>query len=236
MLISIRRSRDALLALAFFVLMVLVVFSTLLYFAERGTWDEGLETFIDDDGQKSAFESIPAAAWFVLVSECCVHLVFSLGLLLTSLQAITTVGYGEIIPRSFLGRLITIPLLLFGLLLIALPSFVLGREFAIVWEEMGAGVVQSLSNDPNRTSAVEFGAEHIEGQPEQSQGHRRPGSGSLSRAAPFMGSLHARSSTVHWMEVETELRLLRKEREEVSKVIAELREEVRALREFRQSS
>jgi len=69
-MISIRRSRDALLALAFFVLMVLVVFSTLLYFAERGTWDESLETFIDDDGQRSAFESIPAAAWFVLVSEC----------------------------------------------------------------------------------------------------------------------------------------------------------------------
>jgi potassium voltage-gated channel Shal-related subfamily D protein 2 len=70
MLVSIRRSRDALLALAFFVLMLLVVFSTLLYFAERGTWDESLETFIDDDGQRSSFESIPAAAWFVLVSEC----------------------------------------------------------------------------------------------------------------------------------------------------------------------
>ena len=70
MMLSIRRSRDALLALAFFVLMVLVVFSTLLYFAERGTWDESLETFVDDDGQRSAFESIPAAAWFVLVSEC----------------------------------------------------------------------------------------------------------------------------------------------------------------------
>ena len=50
--------------------------------------------------------------------------------------AITTVGYGEITPRSFLGRLITVPLLVFGLLLIALPSFVLGREFSIVWESM----------------------------------------------------------------------------------------------------
>ncbi len=68
-MVSIRRSRDALLALSFFVLMALIVFSTLLYFAERGTWDEGLETFIDDDGQRSAFESIPAAAWFVLVSK-----------------------------------------------------------------------------------------------------------------------------------------------------------------------
>lgn len=50
--------------------------------------------------------------------------------------AITTVGYGEITPRSFLGRLFTVPLLVFGLLLIALPSFVLGREFSIVWELM----------------------------------------------------------------------------------------------------
>lgn len=45
-------------------------------------------------------------------------------------------GYGEITPRSILGRLITVPLLAFGLLLIALPSFVLGREFSLVWEQM----------------------------------------------------------------------------------------------------
>lgn len=51
-------------------------------------------------------------------------------------SAITTVGYGEITPRSFLGRLITIPILVFGLLLITLPSFVLGREFSLVWERM----------------------------------------------------------------------------------------------------
>jgi hypothetical protein len=56
-----------------------------------------------------------------------------------STTAISTVGYGEITPRSFFGRLITLPLLLFGLLLIALPSFVLGREFSIVWNEMTNG-------------------------------------------------------------------------------------------------
>ncbi|PSR70955.1 hypothetical protein PHLCEN_2v13177 [Hermanssonia centrifuga] len=50
--------------------------------------------------------------------------------------SITTVGYGEITPRSFLGRLITVPLLVFGLLLIALPTFVLGREFSMVWDLM----------------------------------------------------------------------------------------------------
>ncbi|KAJ7074164.1 hypothetical protein C8F01DRAFT_1099454 [Mycena amicta] len=101
------RSHHALFALGFFVVMVLTVFSTLL-----GTWDDILETFINTDGDPSQFASIPAAAWFVLVT-------------------ITTVGYGEITPRSFLGRLVTLPLLVFGLLLIALPSFVLGREFSM---------------------------------------------------------------------------------------------------------
>ncbi|KAJ7510176.1 hypothetical protein B0H11DRAFT_2269644 [Mycena galericulata] len=117
MYVSVRQSQHALFALGFFVIMVLTVFSTLLYFAERGTWDDILETFINTDGDPSQFASIPAAAWFVLVT-------------------ITTVGYGEITPRSFLGRLVTLPLLVFGLLLIALPSFVLGREFSLVWERM----------------------------------------------------------------------------------------------------
>lgn len=56
--------------------------------------------------------------------------------MLTLSLAITTVGYGEITPRSVLGRLVTLPLLVFGLLLIALPSFVLGREFSLVWATM----------------------------------------------------------------------------------------------------
>ncbi len=62
--------------------------------------------------------------------------------------AITTVGYGEITPRSFLGRLITLPLLVFGLLLIALPTFVLGREFSLVWELMEENQVRNVLSDP----------------------------------------------------------------------------------------
>ncbi|KAF6745221.1 hypothetical protein DFP72DRAFT_1091602, partial [Ephemerocybe angulata] len=117
MYLSVRRSQHALLAIKFFVVMILTVFSTLLYFAERGTWDEVMDTFINSDGDPTQFASIPAAAWFVIVT-------------------ITTVGYGEITPRSFLGRLITLPILVFGLLLITLPSFVLGREFSLVWMQM----------------------------------------------------------------------------------------------------
>jgi hypothetical protein len=64
---------------------------------------------------------------------------------LIGMVAITTVGYGEIIPRSVLGRLFTVPLLVFGLLLIALPSFVLGRNFAIVFDAMQHQLAQPVS-------------------------------------------------------------------------------------------
>ncbi|KAG0708465.1 hypothetical protein DFH29DRAFT_892721 [Suillus ampliporus] len=143
MYLAIRRSHHALLALSFFIAMVLTVFSTLLYFAERGTWDDILETFINSDGDPTQFQSIPAAAWFVLAT-------------------ITTVGYGEITPRSILGRLITVPLLAFGLLLIALPSFVLGREFSIVWEQMTHD--EGVTREPD-TVVAPFSHHPLEFQP-----------------------------------------------------------------------
>lgn len=65
-------------------------------------------------------------------------------LLMVVILAITTVGYGEITPRSFLGRLITLPILVCGLLLITLPSFVLGREFSLVWERMTSNQVHPV--------------------------------------------------------------------------------------------
>ncbi|QRV91181.1 ion channel protein [Ceratobasidium sp. AG-Ba] len=140
MFLAVKRSRDALFALGFFVLMALIVFSTLIYFAERGTWDSTLETFVNSDGDPTQFDSIPAAAWYSFriiraLNTDLYHIRFVL-------VTITTVGYGDIIPRSFLGRLLSVPLLLFGLLLIALPSFVLGREFASVWEHMGGNMLQ----------------------------------------------------------------------------------------------
>lgn len=60
MYIAIHRSKDALMALAFFIAMALVVFSTLIYFAERGVWDGTLGTFVDAEG---VFRRVPAQRW-----------------------------------------------------------------------------------------------------------------------------------------------------------------------------
>lgn len=57
--------------------------------------------------------------------------------LLSSAQALSlTLSSNSHRPRSTLGRLCTVPLLAFGLLLIALPSFVLGRNFSLVWDHL----------------------------------------------------------------------------------------------------
>ncbi|KAI9303114.1 hypothetical protein BJ944DRAFT_166013 [Cunninghamella echinulata] len=117
MVVALKRSGDALSALFFFLVTCVVLFSTLLYFAERGTWDDPLQTFVDPDGNPSAFDSIPAAFWFVLVT-------------------ITTTGYGDMVPTTFIGKLVTFPAMMFGVLLIALPSIIVGRNFTIVWESM----------------------------------------------------------------------------------------------------
>ncbi|KAG2229762.1 hypothetical protein INT48_004766 [Thamnidium elegans] len=117
MMMAFRRSGDALSALFFFTVTCVVLFSTLLYFAERGIWDETLQTFVASDGSPSSFDSIPAAFWFVLVT-------------------ITTTGYGDMVPTTFIGKLITFPAMMFGVLLIALPSIIVGRNFTIVWESM----------------------------------------------------------------------------------------------------
>lgn len=50
MVIALRRSSDALSALFFFLLTCVILLATLLYFAERGIWDESLQTFVDPDG------------------------------------------------------------------------------------------------------------------------------------------------------------------------------------------
>lgn len=128
MYVAVNRSKDALVALAFFILLVLVLFSTLIYFAERGTWDATLGGFVDADGDPSLFDSIPQTAWFALVT-------------------MSTVGYGDVVPRSMLGKVLTVPLLMFGLLLIALPSFVLGRNFAIVFDAMTSRAQKPVSHN-----------------------------------------------------------------------------------------
>lgn len=82
-----------------------------------GEWDEDRQKFIDANNNPSTFDSIPAAFWFVMVT-------------------ITTTGYGDMVPTTFVGKLISFPAMMCGVLLITLPSIIIGRNFTLVWEAM----------------------------------------------------------------------------------------------------
>ncbi|KAK9768918.1 hypothetical protein K7432_000045 [Basidiobolus ranarum] len=117
MLIAIKKSSDALYALFLFFMLTIIVFSSLIYFVERGVWDEEQKTFVTSSGGPSNFDSIPASFWYVIVT-------------------LTTTGYGDMVPETFIGKLISFPVMMCGILLIALPSIIVGRHFTVVWDYM----------------------------------------------------------------------------------------------------
>jgi len=133
LMLSLRKSAEVLLALFFFMSMVIVAFSTLLYYAERGPLDPlaseraGRAMFVGRDGKPTSFESIPAAIWFVT-------------------EIVSTVGLGDMRPQTTLGKAITVVLMLFSLLLIALPSIVVGRNFAECWSSLRTQPIISPTN------------------------------------------------------------------------------------------
>ncbi|KAJ2396836.1 hypothetical protein GGI23_003755 [Coemansia sp. RSA 2559] len=115
MIVAIKRSSDALLAFLLFVTLTVLLFSTLMYFAERGTWNDEREAFLTENGEYSKFSSIPAAAYYSIVT-------------------LTTTGFGDMVPTTFFGKLVSFPMMISGILLIALPSIIVGRNFTQVWE------------------------------------------------------------------------------------------------------
>ncbi|RIA94529.1 hypothetical protein C1645_817907 [Glomus cerebriforme] len=140
MIVAVKRSMDALGALFFFMVTSIVLFSTLLYFAERGTWDQEKQVFVDSKGYPSSFDSIPSAFWFVMVT-------------------ITTTGYGDMVPTTFIGKLIAFPAMMCGILLIALPSIIVGRNFTLVWEAMRQyrrSTANTQANNNNEDDSSEY--------------------------------------------------------------------------------
>ncbi|PIA18309.1 voltage-gated potassium channel [Coemansia reversa NRRL 1564] len=115
MIVAIKRSADALLAFLVFVTLTVLLFSTLMYFAERGVWDVEREAFLTANGEYSKFSSIPAAAYYAIVT-------------------LTTTGFGDMVPTTVIGKLVSFPMMIAGILLIALPSIIVGRNFTQVWE------------------------------------------------------------------------------------------------------
>ena len=93
----------------------------------------GLLTYVEQDGEaRDDFGNILKSSWFVLVT-------------------FSTVGYGDVTPRTAWGQLVTSVAILCGVLFMAMPITIVGNNFATVWEEKEAVAVvlkMQASNGP----------------------------------------------------------------------------------------
>lgn len=77
---------------------------------------------VEGDGQQEAFGSIPRAMWW-------------------SIATLTTVGYGDVVPITALGRLLSGVTALLGIGLIAMPTGILASAFSDALQRRRKGTV-----------------------------------------------------------------------------------------------
>ncbi|MCP9261659.1 Potassium voltage-gated channel protein Shaw [Dirofilaria immitis] len=88
---TFKASAQELLLLVFFVLLGIVIFAALVYYAERVETNPG-----------NQFHSIPVGLWWAIITMC-------------------TIGFGDMVPKTYLGMLVGSVCALMGVLTIALP-------------------------------------------------------------------------------------------------------------------
>ena len=98
LVLCVSHTLPALRMLLFFLVLELVVVGGLVFHAERGNGPSSPKngTWYREDGKRAVFQSIPDAAWFTLVT-------------------LTTVGYGEEVPHTWMGRLVAALAMLTGM-------------------------------------------------------------------------------------------------------------------------
>ncbi len=115
MLEVIRARKEELVAALGMLVTLLIVASTVVYFAERHT-------------QPEVFSSIPASMWW-------------------GISTLTTVGYGDIYPVTVMGQIFGAVVSVGGLLLVALPTGILGAGFVEEFEKYARQQELDLSPD-----------------------------------------------------------------------------------------
>ncbi|XP_066159007.1 potassium voltage-gated channel protein Shaw-like isoform X4 [Euwallacea fornicatus] len=106
---TFKASAKELALLVFFLVLGIVVFASLVYYAEK----------LDGDNKQNVFKSIPEGLWWAIVT-------------------MTTVGYGDMAPRTYAGKFVGALCALAGVLTIALPVPVIVSNFSMFYSHTQA--------------------------------------------------------------------------------------------------
>lgn len=117
---ALARSVNSFALMAYLLIVGIALFSCLLFTLERGDWDSQKGCYVRP-GEKffsgcSPYESVPMAAWWAITT-------------------MTTVGFGDAYPLSVAGRVACAFTMVCGLLCVAIPTTVLGVEFALTYKK-----------------------------------------------------------------------------------------------------
>ncbi|VDD90253.1 unnamed protein product [Enterobius vermicularis] len=105
---TFKASAQELALLVFFVILAIVIFAALVYYAER-----------IERNPHNQFTSIPAGLWWAIVTMC-------------------TIGFGDMVPKTYLGMLVGSVCALMGVLTIALPVPVIVANFSNLYSHSQA--------------------------------------------------------------------------------------------------
>jgi len=112
---AVKRSYQGFVMSMFTVALFATIWGSAFFYAETSECyfdtSDGVWKY-DSDGTQSAFQSIPHVLWFILVT-------------------MTTVGYGDVYPRTPLGKLVAGFTMICGVFTLALPITILASNFAM---------------------------------------------------------------------------------------------------------
>ena len=118
--IAFLRSKDALSMLGFVIAVYVLVFSTFIYYAEMTIETPVNNLWVYSSGPNvgtiSPFQNIISSIWFTV-------------------ETASTVGYGDVIPSSILGKIVSSFIALGGLFIFAFPVSILGIRMNEVYSE-----------------------------------------------------------------------------------------------------
>lgn len=121
----------------FIISISILLVSTLVYYAERGTWNTATKMYerYQQDEVNDFFGSIPTTFWWCIIT-------------------MTTVGYGDVYPVTWLGRSIASATFLTGIAFFAIPISVISGNFHGEYAHMSR--LQALKEEHNRISSDFF--------------------------------------------------------------------------------